>query len=100
MNLTVRQGEEKDWGYVLSTWLKTFPQLGDRTSRKNHMRRALCRGSLAVLCTDDEPDTLVGWALAEDGDLLWVYLVAPEFRKLKLSHALKAMALEKSKKSD
>lgn len=100
MNLIVRQGEEKDWGYVLSTWLKTAPQLGDRTTRKNHMRRALCRGSLVVMCTNDDHDTLIGWALAEDGDLWWMYLVAPEFRKSKLSHALKAAVLEKSKKSD
>lgn len=100
MNLTVRTGQEKDWGYVLSTWLRTAPQLGERETRKNHMRRALRRGSLAVLCTDDEPDTLVGWALAENGDLWWMYLVAPEFRKLKLSHALKALAIEESKKSD
>ena len=94
MEIVVREGTERDWGYCLATWVRTFPQLGDRECRKNHMRRALCRGKLVVACSSEDPDTLIGWALAEQGDIWWTYL-AKDFRKLKLSHALKIAVLEK-----
>lgn len=93
MDIVIREGMDADWGYCLATWIRSFPQIGDRETRKNHMRRALSRGRLMVACSSEEPDTLVGWALAERNDLWWTY-VALDFRKLKLSAALKKAVLD------
>lgn len=98
MNVVLRDGKESDWGFCLATWVRTFPQLGDRTTRLNHMRRALSRGQLIVACSDEDPDTLIGWALAENGDLWWTY-VSKDFRQSKLSRSLQQKAKEKSQVS-
>lgn len=87
MNIATRDGEEKDWGYVISTWIRTFPLLGDREARKNHMRRALRRGKLKVVCSDEDQDTLIGWSLFEENDLIWCY-VAKDFRGIGLGKTL------------
>lgn len=87
LQITTRPGKDADWGFVLATWLRTFPLLGERETRLNHMRRALGRGQLTVACSTEDPDTLVGWALAEEGDLLWMY-VSKDFRKTGIAKQL------------
>lgn len=96
MKLVARKGKDSDWGYVLSTWIRTFPELGDRQVRMNHMRRALGRGMLVVLCSAEDEDTLVGWALSEGNDLLWKYL-SKDFRGSKCSQKLLEKLEELSK---
>lgn len=96
MQIIFRKGKSADFGFVLATWLRTFPKLGERACTLAHMRRAIGRGTLMVACSDQDLDTLVGWALAEKGDLTWIYL-SNDFRKLKLGRTLRQLVIQKSK---
>jgi ribosomal protein S18 acetylase RimI-like enzyme len=94
VNVVVRPGKERDVAYVIATWSRSYPHKGDRRQLVPHIRRAVLRclfdqhSALAVACSSEDEDTLVGWALAEEGDLWWVY-VAKDYRGMGLGSRLR-----------
>jgi len=84
--IQIREGRSTDIPFVTNSWLKsfrangTFSQLvpNDIYYQQHHkiLESIIPRGLLLVLCSMDDPDQILGWALTErQGDILILHYV-------------------------
>lgn len=97
----IREWREGDFNFILSTWLKSYKSSGwcdwmpVGLYMDNH-RKVICemlkRGTCLVACSEEDPDTIMGWGCKSENEELHYLYVKKVFwgfgLGLELLHAL------------
>lgn len=91
MKTVIRDAEPTDYSFIMSTWLRGqyYGNTHYRSMDKDafftawHMKVSIILSnhvSAKVMCLDEDPDTIIGYAVYNDNMLHWVFVKRP-FRK-------------------
>jgi GNAT superfamily N-acetyltransferase len=97
----LRPAQPADAVYVMHSWLRSYESSAVARdmgrsyylSHERTIRRILERADVLVACLEDDPETIVGYAVTGPETVFYVY-VKKDFRRLGIARALLAPYLE------